>query len=80
MMSQFSTNSVSNMRIVGTDRRCKVYLRCLRGMVDMNIALTAELGDLVFQIDQMTYDEQDVSGLIKINQQQTSQESRGIRQ
>ena len=40
------------------------------GMVDMNIALTAELGDLVFQIDQMTYDEQDVSGLIKIKQQQ----------
>ena len=26
------------------------------GMVDMNIALTAELGDLVFQIDQITYD------------------------
>ena len=40
------------------------------GMIDMNTALTAELGDLVFQIDHMTYDEQDVSGLIKIKQQQ----------
>ena len=40
------------------------------GMIDMNRALTAEIGDIVFQIDHMTYDEQDVSGLIRIKQQQ----------
>ena len=40
------------------------------GMIDMNTALQAELGDVVNQIDNMTYDEQDVSGLIKIKQQQ----------
>ena len=39
-------------------------------MIDMNTALQAELGDVVNQIDNMTYDEQDVSGLIKIKQQQ----------
>jgi len=40
------------------------------GMIDMNTALQAELGDVVNQIDNMTYDEQDASGLIKIKQQQ----------
>jgi CBS domain-containing protein len=40
------------------------------GMIDMNRALTAEIGDILFQIDHMTYDEQDVSGLIRIKQQQ----------
>ena len=40
------------------------------GMIDMNRALTAEIGDIVFQIDHMTYDEQDVSGLIRIKHQQ----------
>jgi CBS domain-containing protein len=39
-------------------------------MIDMNTALQAELGDVVNQIDNMTYDEQDASGLIKIKQQQ----------
>jgi len=42
----------------------------IQGMIDMNTALQAELGDVVNQIDNMTYDEQDVSGLIKIKQQQ----------
>ena len=37
---------------------------------DVVSRVAAELGDLVFQIDHMTYDEQDVSGLIKIKQQQ----------
>ena len=40
------------------------------GMIDMNTALTAELGDTIYQIDKMTYDEEDIIGLIKIKQQQ----------
>ena len=42
------------------------------GMIDMNTALNAELGDVVSQIDNMTFDEEDVAGLIKIKQQQIS--------
>ena len=42
------------------------------GMIDMNTALNAELGDVISQIDNMTYDEEDVAGLIRIKQQQIS--------
>lgn len=41
------------------------------GMIDMQTALTAELGVFVNQIDSLTYDEKDIDGLKKIKKYQS---------
>ena len=40
------------------------------GMIQMNSALAAEIGEIMNQIDGMTYDEEDASGLIRIKKEQ----------
>ena len=42
------------------------------GMIDLQSALAAELGVLIHEIDQLTYDDDDTEGLIKMKKQQIS--------